>query len=100
MAAGGAHNGIFVTSGQYTNLARDFARECGIRLVDGEGLAALIGDVTGEKSAASSDGETSSSPACPICSAPMVKRVAKQGANAGSSFWGCSKYPQCRGIMR
>jgi restriction system protein len=33
MTAGGAHNGIFVTSGQYTNPARDFARECGIRLV-------------------------------------------------------------------
>ena len=100
MAAGGAHNGIFVTSGQYTNLARDFARECGIRLVDGEGLAALIGGLTGEKNAADSNGKAPLSYTCPICSAPMVKRVARKGANAGGSFWGCSTYPQCRGIRR
>jgi len=29
----------------------------------------------------------------------MVKRIAKQGANAGKAFWGCSDFPQCRGIV-
>lgn len=38
-------------------------------------------------------------PACPACGAPMVRRRATRGANAGSEFWGCSKYPQCRGIV-
>jgi len=28
----------------------------------------------------------------------MVKRVAKQGANVGNSFWGCAMYPKCRGV--
>ncbi|NLE40239.1 MAG: nuclease [Lentisphaerae bacterium] len=37
-------------------------------------------------------------PACPQCAAPMVLRTAAKGANAGNRFWGCSKYPQCRGI--
>ncbi|TVS08559.1 MAG: hypothetical protein EA417_22595 [Gammaproteobacteria bacterium] len=27
----------------------------------------------------------------------MVKRTASRGANAGKQFWGCSRYPACRG---
>lgn len=42
---------------------------------------------------------TTNSPACPACGAPMVRRRATRGTNAGSEFWGCSKYPQCRGIV-
>ena len=36
-------------------------------------------------------------PSCPLCGAPMVKRLAKKGRNAGNYFWGCSKYPICKG---
>jgi hypothetical protein len=36
---------------------------------------------------------------CPICGAPMVERVARTGPRAGSRFWGCSRYPACRGIV-
>jgi restriction system protein len=39
----------------------------------------------------------SSTPACPVCSSPMVMRSAKKGSNAGSAFWGCSNYPRCKG---
>jgi restriction system protein len=35
---------------------------------------------------------------CPSCGAPMVQRTAKRGANAGQSFWGCSRYPACKGV--
>jgi len=38
-------------------------------------------------------------PICPQCAAVMVLRTAKQGTNAGKQFWGCSRYPQCRGIV-
>jgi restriction system protein len=100
MTAGGAQNGILVATGQFTTPARQFASECGIKLIDGEGLAELIGDLTDEQNAFSSKFETDKYPTCPICSSPMVKRVARKGANAGNSFWGCSKFPQCRGIMR
>jgi ribosomal protein L37AE/L43A len=37
-------------------------------------------------------------PHCPVCNQLMVERQAKRGANAGHRFWGCSAYPQCRGI--
>ncbi len=36
-------------------------------------------------------------PTCPICGAPMLKIVAKRGRNCGHEFWGCTKYPDCKG---
>ena len=36
-------------------------------------------------------------PPCPKCGAPMRKRTAKSGPNAGKPFWGCSKWPDCTG---
>jgi len=36
---------------------------------------------------------------CPRCSGKLVLRVARTGSNAGNSFYGCSKYPQCRYIQ-
>ena len=38
-------------------------------------------------------------PACPDCGAPMRKRVARKGTNAGHPFWSCSKWPACKGTM-
>jgi len=37
-------------------------------------------------------------PACPKCGKPMVLRTAKTGKNAGKQFWGCSAYPDCKGV--
>jgi len=34
-------------------------------------------------------------PACPECGEPMILRTARKGPQAGSQFWGCSRYPQC-----
>lgn len=38
-------------------------------------------------------------PICPKCSSAMILRTAKNGANAGSQFWGCSKYPSCKTML-
>jgi hypothetical protein len=38
-------------------------------------------------------------PICLACSAPMVKRLAKKGPNAGKWFWACSAFPKCRKIQ-
>lgn len=34
---------------------------------------------------------------CPRCGQAMVKRQARRGRNAGSYFFGCSRYPVCKG---
>jgi four helix bundle suffix protein len=39
-------------------------------------------------------------PSCPICEKLMVLRTAKSGKNAGSQFWGCSDYPNCKGVVK
>lgn len=36
-------------------------------------------------------------PACTLCGKPMALRTARKGARAGSQFWGCSGYPECKG---
>jgi ATP-dependent DNA helicase RecQ len=38
-------------------------------------------------------------PSCPQCKSPMVRRVARQGPSAGKPFWGCKRYPDCRGTI-
>ena len=36
-------------------------------------------------------------PPCPVCGGLMALRTAKQGPRAGAQFWGCAKYPACKG---
>ena len=42
---------------------------------------------------------SNSSPCCPKCGGEMVLRIAKKGNNQGGKFWGCSRYPECRGVL-
>ncbi len=39
-------------------------------------------------------------PPCPQCGKAMVLRTAKTGQNAGHQFWGCSGYPDCKGVVK
>jgi four helix bundle suffix protein len=38
-------------------------------------------------------------PACPECGKPMRRRTAHKGSHAGQPFWGCTGYPECKGIL-
>ena len=97
---------IFVTSGQYTQEARDFALGKPLQLLDGESLCRLIAPVQAQQSVqAVSTVEqapriVADPPACPVCRRTMVSRTASKGPNPGSQFWGCPAYPQCRGTRR
>jgi restriction system protein len=98
VAAQGAAGGYVVTSGVFTSEARAFAKSCAIELIDGKALAALIGPSTAN--AGGGGGPSTGDPVgseCPKCGSAMVRRIAKQGAHAGEAFWGCSRYPECRG---
>jgi restriction system protein len=99
MAAKGATGGFVVTSGVFTGEARAFAVGRNIELMDGKALHALIRGMTvpGKPAPVLKVVTSASEPVCPICQSPMVKRTAKRGANLGNTFWGCSKYPVCKG---
>ena len=45
-------------------------------------------------------GKVTEQKTCPKCSAAMVLREAKKGANAGEKFWGCSAFPKCRAVLK
>lgn len=49
-----------------------------------------------EKPTVIADGKT---PSCPKCDGEMVKRLTKKGDKAGTEFWGCQKFPKCRGVV-
>ena len=36
---------------------------------------------------------------CPVCGSRMLLRTARKGRYAGSTFWGCGKYPFCKTIV-
>lgn len=102
-----AHGAIFVTSGRYTPDAIDFVRDKPIKLVDGRELVELLKgvqgarDSTAEAPARATEAQlitTGEDPImCPRCGSAMVKRVAKRGTGAGNAFWGCPRFPACRG---
>jgi len=63
-------------------------------------IAALLAPYLGGTPAVSAPAApVAESPVCPKCGSPMILRTAKSGANAGNHFWGCSNYPNCRGIL-
>jgi len=39
-------------------------------------------------------------PSCPQCGSPMVLRTARADKNEGQQFWGCTGYPECRGVIK
>lgn len=107
VAAENATRGIVVTSGAFTADAIAFARNVPLTLIAGDELRALIADVRSTPTITEKgrDERPRSEPVraelevpqCPACGEAMKLRTAKQGSRPGSQFWGCSKYPSCRG---
>jgi restriction system protein len=111
MTAERADSAIFITSGGYTSDALKFAEGKPIELIDQHGFLDLVRcfqkelqDHYGiEPVNAHTDEEMPEAakipPNCPMCQRPMKLRTAKRGKNAGSQFWGCSRFPDCHGTL-
>lgn len=102
IAARRAAGGFVVTSGSFTQEARRFAEGREIELIDGGSLAAEIREQVGKARRADATPPpavraSATDPRCPACGSEMVLRRAKTGSLAGRSFWGCSRFPACRG---
>lgn len=94
MTSRGAAGGFVVTSGHFTRAAEEFAEGRVITLLDGDSLSEKLdlSDVSPIKT-------NTESPQCPHCGGEMIRRTARHGENAGQDFWGCSRFPHCRGIV-
>lgn len=114
MSARGAVGGYVVSSGTFSTEAKRFAEGRNIELWDGAKLKTVIravqdrpGPVLSAKGPAVSApytppaaGVRPAAPVCPSCGAVMMRRVARKGASSGREFWGCSRYPGCKGIRQ
>jgi restriction system protein len=101
MASHGADGGYFVTSGIYTEEALAFAKGLNLELVDGLKLRLMID--TARRKTVVTDIQLGAKlvelpPVCPVCGGNMKKRIARRGKHTGEEFWGCTKYPKCRGV--
>lgn len=100
MVSSGVAGGFVVTSGEFTEEAVSFSEGKPLKLINGYGLARMLGR---ELEVGSMDlpdsGASDPAVSCPRCGSSMVKRTAKRGQNAGREFWGCSRFPKCRSVM-
>jgi restriction system protein len=101
MTARNATGAIVITSGSFTQEAKDFAAGKPIELVNGEHLAIMIRDVQSDAPERSEQKTTKAEDKiiCPKCGAEMVQRIAKRGKYEGQKFWGCTKFPACKMIL-
>ncbi len=98
MTAEQAAHAIFVTSGRYTEEAERFATGKPLELIDRESLLQLM--AVAKTGTTSAESKTPTTPVCPRCATPMVRRPARRGDNAGGQFWGCPNFPKCTGIRQ
>jgi len=91
-----ANRSILMTSGFFTQEAKNFAANKPIDLIEGPQLLEFIKNVQRDRKAVPT--VTKASVVCPECGSEMVLRTARKGANVGQQFWGCSRFPACRAI--
>lgn len=91
MHAKGARKAVLATSGRLTVEAQRFCKENAIYWLDAQRLPTFIDPAAMPPQAEIAADRDSR---CPLCGATMVRRTARQ---SGQKFWGCVRYPTCRG---
>ena len=94
MVSEGALSASVITTGMFTEEARQFAADKAIDLIDGAQLEGLIGQPATRHAQPTQADATALD--CPRCGSTLVRRNARRGSRAGQAFWGCSSFPQCR----
>ena len=99
MAADQVGYGIFATTSDYTNEARQWISGKSMQLLSGNDLVNMFNQLPDDKRREhlmKGLYGNYSTPTCPKCNRKMVSRRATRGKSAGSSFWGCANYPRCK----
>jgi restriction system protein len=98
-----ASGAVIMTTGSFTKEAEAFASGQPVDLYDGARVLEFVQSAQGvgkygrpradwgSVEPLAPQGQT-----CPRCGGALVLRKAKRGGNAGTEFWGCSGFPQCR----
>ncbi len=96
--ANGVAEAAFFTNGTFTREARVFALANGVDLYDGAKMIDMIRSLPNERQMdmlATATAGDFTTPSCPKCETKMVPRQ----SGAYPPFWGCARYPRCRGKL-
>ena len=92
-----------MTNSEFTKQATEDAKKLGVELWDRDKIYELqmaglvqIKAKSSEEKLVKDSVEDKQDLICPKCGGTLVIRTAKKGANAGSQFYGCSNYPNCK----
>lgn len=100
MTADKVAEGIFATTGGFSDDAIGFARGKNIHLINGEDFLAKLLALPPDRQQAllklATEGDFTT-PTCASCGVKMVFRTPKAG---GNPFWGCRNYPRCTTKMQ
>lgn len=100
MTADKVTEGIFATTGGFSDDANGFARGKNIHLINGEDFLAKLLALPPDRQRAllklATEGDFTT-PTCASCGVKMVVRAPKAG---GNPFWGCPNYPRCTTKMQ
>lgn len=110
MSARGDDGCIIVCTRGFTKPARSWSQAKPVTLLHGEALGRMLDGSrletviptpsAAERREIQRRNRTGRGLSCPLCGADMALRKAKQGPSAGQEFWGCTRFPQCRGIRQ
>lgn len=92
MASEDVTDGIVVACGGVGDEGQVFAKRNGIRILDGSALVGLLVEKEAWKELPRRTATTTAALSCPRCHSTMVRRSSRHGL-----FWGCSRFPNCRG---
>ena len=85
-----------MTSGKFTQEARDFAGKEKITLIDGPELVGKITALLPEKALALLKVATQGDYQTPTCPACAIKMITRKSTTHGRTYWGCRNYPGCK----
>lgn len=85
--------GLIIATKGYTDQAERLARQHNIRLMDKSALIRRLEETGSRFAPAVRALLEDPTKHCPKCEAPMILR------QTATPFWGCSRYPRCRGKM-
>ena len=88
-----AANAMLILISRTVNMLTHQLQALGDRFEETGGFREKLASARTEARAQSED-----APPCPECGKPMHRRKARNGKNAGREFWGCTGYPECKGV--
>ena len=96
MSSAQVGEGVLVTSGKFTQEARDFAVKEKISLIDGNEFVDKMAALVPEKALALLKFATEGDFLTPTCPSCAIKMISRKSTTHGRRYWGCRNYPACK----